>query len=147
MFLSTFSYVPSLPEGPTRAESATFLLATLALPITIHRWLRSDSMASRCSVVSNRVCRRPCGKQHLREIATPDWVRTLRRFDYTHLYARFVNWPTQSGVAISRKCCFPHCMSVGVLEQLGHVLPLASGGRIGPSHRHRVDARRTLVGT
>ncbi len=57
-------------------------------------------------------CCTPCGKQHLRDIATPDWVRTLRRFDHTHQYATFVNWPTQSGVAISRKRCFPrglHC--------------------------------------
>ena len=23
-------------------------------------------------------------------------------------YVRFVKWPTQSGLAISRKCCFPH---------------------------------------
>ena len=50
----------------------------------------------------------PCGKQHLREIATPDWVRTLRTCKHTHECARFVNWLTQSGVAISRKCCFPH---------------------------------------
>jgi hypothetical protein len=50
----------------------------------------------------------PCGKQHLREIATPDLVRPLRRSAHTHAYVRFVNWPTQSGVAISRKCCFPH---------------------------------------
>ncbi len=49
----------------------------------------------------------PCGKQHFREIATPDWVRTLRRCEHTHQYVRFVNWLTQSGVALSRKCCFP----------------------------------------
>ena len=51
---------------------------------------------------------RPCGKQHFREIATPDWVGTLRRFTHTRQYVLFVKWPTKSGVAISRKCCFPH---------------------------------------
>ena len=50
----------------------------------------------------------PCGKQHFREIATPDWVRTLRTRKHTHECVRYVNWPTQSGVAISRTCCFPH---------------------------------------
>jgi len=54
------------------------------------------------------VGRCPCGKQHFREIATPDWVRTLRTCKQTHACARFVNWLTKSGVAISRKCCFPH---------------------------------------
>ena len=52
--------------------------------------------------------RRPCGKQHFREIATPDWVGTLRRFTNTQQYVLFVKLSTQSGVAISRKCCFPH---------------------------------------
>ena len=41
----------------------------------------------------------PCGKQHFREIASQDWVRTLRRFYHTHQHARFVIWLTQSGVA------------------------------------------------
>ncbi len=30
------------------------------------------------------------------------------KLNHAHQYVRFVNWPTQSGVAISRKCCFPH---------------------------------------
>jgi hypothetical protein len=50
----------------------------------------------------------PCGKQRFREIATPDWVGTLRRCTHTQQYVRFVKSPTQSGVAISRKRCFPH---------------------------------------
>jgi len=29
---------------------------------------------------------------------------------HTHAYVRLVNWPIQSGVAISRKCCFQHGM-------------------------------------
>jgi hypothetical protein len=49
-----------------------------------------------------------CGKQHFGEIATPDWVRTLRTCKHTHECVMFVNWLTQSGVAISPKCCFPH---------------------------------------
>jgi len=55
----------------------------------------------------------PCGKKHFREIATPDWVGTLRRFIHTRQYVLFVKLPTQSGVAISRKCFFPHgfCIS------------------------------------
>jgi len=61
----------------------------------------------------------PCGKQHFREIATPDWVGTLRIFTHTLQYVLFVKWPTQSGVAISRKCCFPHGRLLDNLPQWG----------------------------
>jgi len=68
--------------------------------IIAHRPIR---FASRCAISVF-----PCGKQHFREIATPDWVGPLRRFTHTRKYVLFVKWPTQSGVAISLKCCFPH---------------------------------------
>jgi len=54
------------------------------------------------------LARYPCGKQRFREITRPDWVGTLRRCNPTPQYVRFVKWPTQSGLAISRKRCFPH---------------------------------------
>ena len=50
----------------------------------------------------------------------PMWETTLARNshaglgkdftikDHTKEYVRFVKWLTKSGVAISRKCCFPH---------------------------------------
>ena len=38
----------------------------------------------------------------------------LLNFDHSHKYARFVNWPTQSGVAIYRKCCVPHGVKCGM---------------------------------
>ena len=34
--------------------------------------------------------------------------RDFTKMFHTREYVRFVKWPTQSGVAISRKCCFPH---------------------------------------
>ncbi len=65
--------------------------------------------APQTKIVDGRTnIREPMWETNLREIATPDWVRTLRRFHHTHQYVMLVNWPTQSGVAISRKCCFPH---------------------------------------
>ena len=51
----------------------------------------------------------PCGKQHFREIPTPDFVRTLRPYPiHTKWDVGFVHLLTKSGVGISRKCCFPH---------------------------------------
>ena len=34
--------------------------------------------------------------------------RDFTKMFHTHEYVRFVKLPTKSGVAISRKCCFPH---------------------------------------
>jgi len=49
------------------------------------------------------VCyRTPCGKQHFREIATPDWVGHFTNMFHTREYVSFVKWPTQSGVARPR---------------------------------------------
>ena len=42
---------------------------------------------------SQDACRTPCGKQHFRGIATPDWVGTLRRCEHTREYVRFVKLP------------------------------------------------------
>jgi len=65
-------------------------------------------MFSPMGEIVNKMGMSPCGKQHFREIATPDWVRIIRTCTHTHECVRFVNLLTQSGVAISRKCCFPH---------------------------------------
>jgi len=96
-------------------HSAISVFVSLSQKITTsiiaHRPIRFASrFASRCVISSlslGQKSHNPCGKQHFREIATPDWVWTLRR-TRTRRYVLFVKWPTQSGVAISRKCCFPH---------------------------------------
>jgi hypothetical protein len=54
------------------------------------------------SMPENQGTCNPCGKQRFREIARPDWVRTLRTCTHTQQYVRFVKWPTPSGLAISR---------------------------------------------
>ncbi len=50
----------------------------------------------------------PCGKQHFREIATPDWVGQFTNLTYWWVCSHLRKLLTQSCVAISRKCCFPH---------------------------------------
>jgi hypothetical protein len=50
----------------------------------------------------------PCGKQHFREIATPDWVSQFTNPTCWRVLWHLRKVLTQSGVAISRKCCFPH---------------------------------------
>ena len=45
--------------------------------------------------------------QRFLDIARPDWVGTVRRCNHTPQYVGFVKWRTQSGLAISRKRCFP----------------------------------------
>ena len=50
----------------------------------------------------------PCGKQRFREIARPDWVGHFTNRTYCWVGVHLRKVPTQSGQAISRKCCFPH---------------------------------------
>jgi len=57
---------------------------------------------------SSRMPLIPCGKQHFREIATSDWVGDFTNRTYCWVWVNLRKVPTQSGVAISRKCCFPH---------------------------------------
>jgi len=57
-------------------------------------------------------------------------VETLRRFIHTQKYVLFVKWPTQSDVAISRKCCFPH----------GFCILLARKSQHASSHIDRFDS-------
>ncbi len=52
--------------------------------------------------------RHPCGKQHFREIATPDGVGQFTNLTYRWVCSHLRKVLTPSGVAISRKCCFPH---------------------------------------
>ena len=71
-----------------------------------YRWLKARSKTHTLRFVRpSKILR--LGSIHFREIARPDWVGTLRRCNPTQQYFRFVKWPTQSGLAISRKCCFP----------------------------------------
>ena len=46
------------------------------------------------------LCKNPCGKQHFREIPTPDWARTKRHLRHTRQYVFIVNGLAQSGVGI-----------------------------------------------
>ena len=75
----------------------------------------------------------PGGKQHFREIARPDWVGTLRRCTHTQPYVRFVKRPTQSGLAISRKCCFPRGRVPA--GDISLVQPLVQKSQHHPMHR------------
>ena len=50
----------------------------------------------------------PCGKQHFREIATPDWAGQITNLTYWWVCSHLRKVLTQSGVDISRKGCFPH---------------------------------------
>jgi hypothetical protein len=51
---------------------------------------------------------RPCGKQHFRDLPTPDWASPSTTITYCSVYMTRSQVPAQSGVGKSRKCCFPH---------------------------------------
>ena len=90
--------------------------ATTYVPLLLRFCRQLGRFLERISPIGRQVssdgCKRiayvPCGKQHFREIATPDWVGRFTNLAYWWVYSHVRKVLTQSGVAISRKCCFPH---------------------------------------
>ncbi len=73
-------FVLSWPENHNMHHRTS----TESTPVDV-RYLFLYSLGQKITTftIAHRPSRHPCGKQHFREIATPDWVMTLRRCENT----------------------------------------------------------------